>query len=87
MHLLAPLADMVNHKDSSRKVAIRSDGTIAVSAGEDLGAGGEVTITYGAKCNTELASSYGFELEGNPRTLCEWDARVARKLAVKSKNL
>ena len=81
MHLLAPLADMVNHNEASRKVGVTDEASLVVYAGADVPSGGEVTITYGSKCNTELASSYGFELPGNRRTACEWDAIVAKKLA------
>uniref|UniRef100_A0A6T8IF92 SET domain-containing protein n=1 Tax=Hemiselmis andersenii TaxID=464988 RepID=A0A6T8IF92_HEMAN len=80
MHVLAPLADMVNHDAASRKVGVRDDGTLVVYAARNLSAKEEITITYGNKCNTELMASYGFEVPGNPRTFCEWDQLVAKAL-------
>jgi hypothetical protein len=63
------------------RVGIGNDGSIYLYAGSDLEPGDEVTITYGAKCNRELSNNYGFEIEGNPRTRCEWDALVGAKLS------
>mmetsp|Transcript_39839 Transcript_39839/g.62164 ORF Transcript_39839/g.62164 Transcript_39839/m.62164 type:complete len:272 (+) Transcript_39839:381-1196(+) len=81
MHVLAPVADMVNHHQTMRKVKRNSDGGIEIVAGKALERGEEITISYGDKCNLELLAHYGFVLPSNPTLKCEWDRSVAKRLS------
>ena len=84
VHILAPLADMMNHQAGSEpncRVIHDSGAGIRVTASSDIAAGAEVTISYGHKCNMELMSNYGFDVAGNPQALCEWDRLLAESFA------
>ncbi len=52
-----------------------------MKAAQALGPGEELTISYGDKCNMELLAHYGFLLDGNPVSTCEWDSALAKRLA------
>ncbi|EKX32701.1 hypothetical protein GUITHDRAFT_121141 [Guillardia theta CCMP2712] len=80
MHILVPLADMVNHDAKARKVGISEGGAIVIYAGRNLAAGEEVCITYGDKCNMELMAHYGFFVPHNNKTTCEIDHILQKRM-------
>jgi len=65
--VLAPLADMLNHKPGADLLHYSEDGThVVVTATEDYAKGEQLFASYGNKSNYDLLALYGFVLENNP---------------------
>jgi len=63
--ILAPYADMLNHKPNAGHGNLNDLTTFEIPATEDYQVGQEVFDSYGRKCNLDLLSGYGFVLEDN----------------------
>lgn len=71
-HALVPLGDMPNHAPAPN-LHWRPEATLGMvmTAARPIAAGEPLSISYGAKSNSELLADYGFCLEDNPHDRTE----------------
>ena len=67
-NILAPFADMLNHRLPKQTVwnYLQSEGCFIIESLGDLPAGCEVFDSYGRKCNSRYLLNYGFVVTDNP---------------------
>ncbi|MBL8627246.1 MAG: SET domain-containing protein [Myxococcales bacterium] len=75
---LVPLADLINHAPTpvTRWAYDQDAAAFTLTAVADVAAGAELTDSYGAKSNGQLAVQYGFTLDDNPADLAEIAGRA-----------
>lgn len=74
---LVPLADLINHAPApvTRWAYDQHDAAFTLTAVADVAAGAELTDSYGAKSNGQLAVQYGFTIDDNPADVAELAGR------------
>lgn len=75
---LVPLADLINHAPTpvTRWAYDQDAAAFTLTALVDIAAGAELTDSYGAKGNGQLAVQYGFTIPDNPDDAAELGGRV-----------
>lgn len=75
---LVPLADLINHAPTpvTRWAYDQDAAAFTLTALVDIAAGAELTDSYGAKGNGQLAVQYGFTIPDNPDDAAELAGRV-----------
>ncbi|MBK7074329.1 MAG: SET domain-containing protein [Myxococcales bacterium] len=76
---LVPLADLINHAPApvTRWAYDQEAAAFTLTAVADVAAGAELTDSYGAKSNGQLAVQYGFTVDDNPADVAEIAGRAA----------
>ena len=67
-NILAPFADMLNHKLPKQTAwnYVQAENGFGIESLTDIPEGTEVFDSYGKKCNTRYLLNYGFVIPDNP---------------------